>query len=44
MKEKVIPYFPQAPGLPTEKKAYLKEVGKIYVTDAYHSYPLKNIR
>ncbi len=44
MKEKVILYFPQAPGLPTDKKSYLKEVGRIYVTDAYHSLSIEKYK
>jgi hypothetical protein len=34
MREKVLPHFPAAPGLPADKKQYLDAVEKIYVTDA----------
>jgi hypothetical protein len=40
----VLPHFPAAPGLPADKKAYLKAVGKIYVTDAYHSLSIEKYK
>jgi Fic/DOC family len=41
MREKVLPHFPAAPGLPADKKQYLDAVEKIYVTDAYHSLSIE---
>src|SRR5437879_12683740 len=37
MRGKVLATFPKAPGLPTDKEAYLRFVDEIYRTDAYHS-------
>jgi Fic/DOC family len=44
MRDKIIPFFPPAPGLPADKKAYLKAVEKIYVTDAYHSLSIEKYK
>ena len=38
---KVIAVFPKAPGLPTDKEAYLRYVNEIYRTDAYHSLSIE---
>jgi len=36
--------FPQAPGLPKDRAAYLKNVDEIYVDDAYHSLSIEGYR
>lgn len=41
MREVVIQAFPEAPGLPADKKAYLENVDKMYATDAYHSLSIE---
>tara|TARA_R110000868_G_scaffold184479_6_gene426108 strand:- start:3895 stop:5445 length:1551 start_codon:yes stop_codon:yes gene_type:complete len=40
-REVVIKHFPESPGLPDNKEAYLKEVEDIYATDAYHSLSIE---
>src|SRR5205807_1094602 len=37
----VLATFPKAPGLPTDKEAYLRFVDEIYRTDAYHSLSIE---
>ncbi len=44
MREVIIRYFPKAPGIPDNHKAYLKEVDDIYVTDAYHSLSIERYK
>jgi fido (protein-threonine AMPylation protein) len=41
MREGVIASFPEAPGLPKNKKAYLSFVDNIYKNDAYHSLSIE---
>ena len=41
MRGKVLAGFPKAPGLPTDKEAYLRFVDEIYRTDAYHSLSIE---
>jgi hypothetical protein len=41
MRGKVHATFPKAPGLPTDKEAYLRFVDEIYRTDAYHSLSIE---
>ncbi len=41
MRGKVLAMFPKAPGLPTDKEAYLRFVDEIYRTDAYHSLSIE---
>jgi hypothetical protein len=41
MRGKVLATFPKAPGLPTDKEAYLRFVDEIYRTDAYHSLSIE---
>ncbi|HVH70566.1 MAG TPA: DUF1488 family protein, partial [Candidatus Dormibacteraeota bacterium] len=41
MRGKVHASFPKAPGLPTDKEAYLRFVDEIYRTDAYHSLSIE---
>jgi hypothetical protein len=41
MRGKVHATFPQSPGLPTDKEAYLRFVDEIYRTDAYHSLSIE---
>jgi Fic family protein len=36
-----IDIFPKAPGSPSDKNLYLKTVGDIYLTDAYHSLSIE---
>ncbi len=40
-REVIIKHFPESPGLPKNKEAYLKEVEEIYATDAYHSLSIE---
>ena len=40
-REVIIKHFPESPGLPKNKQAYLKKVEEIYVTDAYHSLSIE---
>ena len=44
MREGIITAFPEPPGIPTDKAAYLKQVDEIYVTDAYHSLSIEGYR
>lgn len=44
MREDVIAAFPEAPGLPEDKDAYLKQVDDIYTSDAYHSLSIEGYR
>jgi fido (protein-threonine AMPylation protein) len=44
MRAPVLEQFPAARGLPKDKKAYLKQVEDIYVTDAYHSLSIEGYR
>ncbi len=41
MREPIIKYFPKAPGIPQDKKLYLKQIKEQYVTDAYHSLSIE---
>jgi hypothetical protein len=41
MRGKVLATFPKAPGLPTDREAYLRFVDEIYRTDAYHSLSIE---
>ena len=40
-REGVISTFPKAPGLPSDKSAYLRNVDEIYRSDAYHSLSIE---
>jgi len=44
MRKKVIPHFPEAPGIPKKPEAYLKAVEDLYVTDAYHSLSIERYK
>jgi fido (protein-threonine AMPylation protein) len=44
MREPIIDRFPVAPGLPADRKAYIKRVEDVYVTDAYHSLSIEGYR
>lgn len=44
MREPVLAVFPDAPGLPTDTKAYLSFVDDIYQNDAYHSLSIEGYR
>jgi hypothetical protein len=44
MREDIISHFPEAPGIPADKKTYLENVEKIYVTDAYHSLSIEKYK
>ncbi|MCU7549873.1 Fic family protein [Chitinophagaceae bacterium LB-8] len=44
MRMPVIEILPKAPGLPSDKDAYLKKVEEIYLTDAYHSLSIEKYR
>lgn len=41
MREAVIANFPEAPGLPKDKAAYLEFIDEIYKSDAYHSLSIE---
>jgi fido (protein-threonine AMPylation protein) len=44
MRDPVIAVFPAAPGLPKNKKDYLRFVDEIYQNDAYHSLSIEGYR
>lgn len=44
MRLAVMEAFPNAPGLPIDKAAYLKAVEEAYVSDAYHSLSIEGYR
>jgi fido (protein-threonine AMPylation protein) len=44
LREPVIAAFPNAPGLPKNRKKYLKFVDEIYKSDAYHSLSIEGYR
>lgn len=44
MREPVIGGFPEAPGLPRDRNAYMKHVDDAYATDAYHSLSIEGYR
>ena len=44
MREPVIEVFPDSPGLPKDRNAYLKQVSEAYVLDAYHSLSIEGYR
>lgn len=44
MREDVIAEFPEAPGMPKNKKHYLKAIEELYTSDAYHSLSIEGYR
>lgn len=44
MRKPILEVFPDAPGIPENRDAYLKAVDDIYVTDAYHSLSIEGYR
>lgn len=44
MREDVIAAFPEPPGLPNDRAAYLRFVDEIYRSDAYHSLSIEGYR
>jgi hypothetical protein len=44
MREDVLQHFPKPPGIPRDRKAYLRHVDDIYVTDAYNSLSIEGYR
>jgi fido (protein-threonine AMPylation protein) len=44
MRDTVLSTFPRAPGLPTDRQAYLHFVDEIYQSDAYHSLSIEGYR
>ncbi len=44
MRGTIIENFPKAPGLPDDKKSYLKNVEEQYIADAYHSLSIEGYR
>ena len=44
MREIVFKHFPAAPGIPKNKKEYMRRVEEIYVTDAYHSLSIEKYK
>lgn len=44
MREMVIQAFPEAPGLPKDKAAYLSFIDDLYPNDAYHSLSIEGYR
>ncbi len=41
MRDAVINTFPESPGIPKDKNAYIKRMDEIYTTDAYHSLSIE---
>jgi hypothetical protein len=44
MREDVLLEFPAAPGMATEKTAYLRQIDDLYTSDAYHSLSIEGYR
>lgn len=44
MRDEVLNDFPAAPGLTTDKAAYLKQIDDLYTSDAYHSLSIEGYR
>lgn len=44
MREPVMEAFPLAPGLPAAQASYIRQIEKLYVTDAYHSLSIERYR
>lgn len=44
MRVAVIKHFPKQPGIPSDIKTYMESVGKIYITDAYHSLSIEKYK
>lgn len=44
MRDDVIQHFPKSPGIPKDRKRYLKIVEEIYTTDAYHSLSIERYK
>ncbi|MGB0372102.1 MAG: Fic family protein [Opitutales bacterium] len=44
MRTQIIEHFPEAPGLPKSKKAYLESLADIYAADAYNSLSIEGYR
>ncbi len=44
MREHALARFPEPPGLPADKQAYLRQIKDLYVTDAYHSLSIEGYR
>ena len=44
MREVVLEEFPQAPGIPEDKKFYVKKIEELYTSDAYHSLSIEGYR
>ena len=44
MRGDVLQHFPAAPGVPTDRRAYLHQVDGIYVNDAYNSLAIEGYR
>jgi len=44
MREQVLEQFPVAPGLPKNRKVYLKSIDEIYKKDAYHSLSIEGYK
>jgi hypothetical protein len=44
LREQIIEYFPEPPGIPNDKTKYLKIVEENYKTDAYHSLSIEGYK
>ncbi|MEM6359397.1 MAG: Fic family protein [Bacteroidota bacterium] len=44
MRDPVLEHFPNAPGLPEDSEAYLRQVEEVFLTDAYHSLSIEGYR
>lgn len=44
MKSAIADNFPPAPGIPEDKKKYLKTIDEVFITDAYHSLSIEGYR
>ncbi len=41
MSKVIVEVFPKAPGIPTDKEAFLGQIDELYATDAYHSLSIE---
>lgn len=44
MREVILEEFPEAPGIPDNKDAYVKKIEELYTSDAYHSLSIEGYR
>lgn len=44
MRNVILEVFPEAPGIPDDKNAFLKKIEELYITDAYHSLSIERYK